>query len=331
MWPRRDRAIFQQAGEAGYALLAEESERGEDLFAQLFSRYPTAPNLHLFYGLLLFPHDPTLAIDEFQSELAVNASNETAHAMLAYTLMIAGRSRRHSQRLSTHTPSLPTQRRRNWRWGGRWPKPATSSAERGYSARSCKGIPTTSKRTWAWCPSTPEAAEGRTQTVSVRSASSFPSSARTRLAAFCVLIGAVLPHVSGGQSPSPKPVPITCGTGHAGVTAHYAGAPMRHALEPEGASPQLALHPNLTAQLGKYTYSVQTKDGHGTYTVTDGTDTMTLPIRWIFGQKTQTWVLEKGGHLYESLVSYFPRDDTLSTSPGDQGIKPQEPDRSHGT
>jgi tetratricopeptide (TPR) repeat protein len=86
-----DRVIFEAAGEAGYALLAEESERGDDLFRQLFSRYPTAPNLHLFYGLLLFPHDPTMALEEFRSELAVDASNETAHAMLAYTLMIAGR------------------------------------------------------------------------------------------------------------------------------------------------------------------------------------------------------------------------------------------------
>jgi len=106
-----DRAIFQQAGEAGYALLAEESERGDDLFAQLFSRYPTAPNLHLFYGLLLFPHDPTLAIDEFQSELAVNASNETAHAMLAYTLMIAGRYTEalpEAERAYSVAPDTPT-------------------------------------------------------------------------------------------------------------------------------------------------------------------------------------------------------------------------------
>ena len=86
-----DGSIFQQAGEAGYALLAEESERGDDLFRQLLVRYPAAPNLHLFYGLLLFPHDAIMAIDEFRSELGVNASNETAHAMLAYTLMIAGR------------------------------------------------------------------------------------------------------------------------------------------------------------------------------------------------------------------------------------------------
>jgi tetratricopeptide (TPR) repeat protein len=86
-----DRDLYQAAGEAGYALLAEESERGDDLFRQLFVRYPTAPNLHLFYGFLLFPHDPTLSVDEFRRETVLVPSNETAHAMLAFTLMISGR------------------------------------------------------------------------------------------------------------------------------------------------------------------------------------------------------------------------------------------------
>ena len=54
-------------------------------------RYPSTPNLHYFYGFLLFPHDPGLAIDQFHSELAVNPTNETANALLALTLVIAGR------------------------------------------------------------------------------------------------------------------------------------------------------------------------------------------------------------------------------------------------
>jgi hypothetical protein len=49
---------------------------------------------------------------------------------------------------------------------------------------------------------------------------------------------------------------------------------------------------------------------------------MTLPIRWLFGQHSQTWVFEKDGHLYESMVSYFPRENGLSTTPGDQKITP---------
>ena len=124
------------------------------------------------------------------------------------------------------------------------------------------------------------------------------------------------------QTPKSQAAPVTCATCHAGVAAHYANAPMRHAMEPQGANPQLAAHPSLTAQLGKYSYSVQTKDGQSTYTVTDGADTLALPIRWIFGQHSQTFVLEKDGRLYESLVTYFPRDNTLSITPGDWQITP---------
>ncbi len=86
-----DRAFYQAAGEAGYVLLAGDSERGDALFSALFARYPTAPNLHLFYGFLLFAHDPILASDQFRNETALDPGNEIAHAMLAFTLVIAGR------------------------------------------------------------------------------------------------------------------------------------------------------------------------------------------------------------------------------------------------
>lgn len=89
--PPQEREIFQAAGEAGYALLADQSERADGLFRQLFVRYPSTPNLHMFYGLLLFPHDPPLAVDQFKAEVAVAPGNETGHAMLAFTLMLAGR------------------------------------------------------------------------------------------------------------------------------------------------------------------------------------------------------------------------------------------------
>lgn len=87
----QDRDVYQAAGNAGYVFLSGDNEQADDLFTQLFVRYPSAPNLHYFYGFLLFPHDQDLAIDQFHSELAVNPGNETANAMLALTLVIAGR------------------------------------------------------------------------------------------------------------------------------------------------------------------------------------------------------------------------------------------------
>jgi predicted Zn-dependent protease len=89
--PQQDRAFYEEAGNAGSVFLSGDNEQADDLFAQLFAKYPSAPNIHYYYGFLLFPHDPDLAVDQFRSELAVNPSNEFANAMLALTLVIAGR------------------------------------------------------------------------------------------------------------------------------------------------------------------------------------------------------------------------------------------------
>jgi hypothetical protein len=99
---------------------------------------------------------------------------------------------------------------------------------------------------------------------------------------------------------------------------------MHHALEIPGANPALESHPNLSVQQGKYLYMVQTKNGHSTYSVSDGTNTIIVPIRWIFGQHSQTWVLEKDGEMYESLVTYFQLDQGLATTPGDGHIVPKD-------
>ena len=146
--------------------------------------------------------------------------------------------------------------------------------------------------------------------------------ARTRFLVLICMLGVPIGESAVAQSSKSAPAPVTCATCHVGVAAHYATAPMRHAMEPQSSDPVMAAHPNLTAKIGNYTYSVQTKDGKSTYTVSDSTNSLTLPIRWIFGLRTKTWVLEKDGLLYESLVSYFPRENALASTPGDQSITP---------
>jgi Cytochrome c554 and c-prime len=97
---------------------------------------------------------------------------------------------------------------------------------------------------------------------------------------------------------------------------------MQHAIEPEGANPVLQTHISLHAQVGAYSYAVETKGVESTYTVSDGRDSLTLPIRWIFGQHSQTWVLEKDGDFYESAVSYFHLEQALASTPGDENLSP---------
>jgi tetratricopeptide (TPR) repeat protein len=89
--PAGSREIFEAAGSAGYVFLSGDSVAADSAFNKLFGRYPTTPNLHFFYGILLFMHGPDPAIEQFRSEVTVAPDNANAHAILAYALMFAGR------------------------------------------------------------------------------------------------------------------------------------------------------------------------------------------------------------------------------------------------
>jgi Cytochrome c554 and c-prime len=97
---------------------------------------------------------------------------------------------------------------------------------------------------------------------------------------------------------------------------------MAHATVLPGANPVLASHPKLRVRKGAYTYTVQTHGDQSTYSVTDGVDTLTLPIHWSLGAQAQTWVLERDGKFYESLMSYYPSIDGLDITTGDDSIVP---------
>lgn len=163
-------------------------------------------------------------------------------------------------------------------------------------------------------------------TVNACFASACENKLGERIAASSLLLWLIFTVSSGqlglAEQAKAKNVPVTCSTCHAGVVASYAHAPMRNALPSSHTNPALIAHPRLNVQLGQYSYTVQTKDGQSTYTVSDGTDSLTLPIRWIFGAKSQTWVLEMNGSFYEGLVSYFHRDGVLAPTLGEESIKP---------
>jgi tetratricopeptide (TPR) repeat protein len=89
--PAQDQALYQAAGHAGFIFLSGFSDEADTLFNQLFVHNPTTPNLHFFYGTLLFTHSQELAVPQFQAEVALAPSNPQAHAILAFTLMLVGR------------------------------------------------------------------------------------------------------------------------------------------------------------------------------------------------------------------------------------------------
>jgi len=106
--------------------------------------------------------------------------------------------------------------------------------------------------------------------------------------------------------------------------------PMGQALEVGSDNPVLAAHPRLTFHQGAWTWTVETKNGASTYSVTDGRQTLTLPIHWGFGAGAQTWVFERNGKFYESLVSYYPAENALGITTGDEHLTPQTLEQAMG-
>ena len=60
-------------------------------------------------------------------------------------------------------------------------------------------------------------------------------------------------------------------------------------------------------RVGPYTYEIKRNGKQSFYSVTDGKDTISLPIHYAFGEGKmgQTYVLQRDGKFYESLVSFY--------------------------
>ncbi|MFN0084736.1 MAG: multiheme c-type cytochrome [Blastocatellia bacterium] len=137
-----------------------------------------------------------------------------------------------------------------------------------------------------------------------------------------------LPLRSAGQNPALTnrqtfdPAPEWRPT-HAPANARYAGnaacaechdevltqpaTPMGKALVPAAESRILRQHPHLSFKEGPYTYSITRRGDQSFYSVTDGKESISLPIPYGFGQGKvgQTYVLEYQGKYYESRVSFY--------------------------
>jgi cytochrome c554/c'-like protein len=82
---------------------------------------------------------------------------------------------------------------------------------------------------------------------------------------------------------------------------------MAMAMESVADSRVLTANPLLTFRAGPYSYEIKRKDNQSIYTVTDGKDTISVPILYAFGQGKagQTYLVQFEGGFYESLVSFY--------------------------
>jgi len=82
---------------------------------------------------------------------------------------------------------------------------------------------------------------------------------------------------------------------------------MARAAERGNECASLSNSQNLTFRNGPYLYKIVRKDSQNLYVVTDGSEQVSAPIRFCFGQGKlgQTYMLEYDGTFYESRVSYY--------------------------
>jgi hypothetical protein len=116
----------------------------------------------------------------------------------------------------------------------------------------------------------------------------------------------------------------TCVTCHPAQAKPQPATAMAHAAESIAECGVLRTHPLLKSHLGKYDYQIERKGDQSLYTVSDNTGSLTLPIKYAFGQGEagQTYILEKDGQLFESFASYYQALDGLDITMGDQPIHP---------
>src|SRR5579875_675555 len=115
-----------------------------------------------------------------------------------------------------------------------------------------------------------------------------------------------------------------CATCHPAQAKPHPSTSMAHAMELPAECDILKSHSLLTFQEGPYSYRIERHGDQSIYTVTDGKQTITVPIGWAFGLGVagQTYVFQKDGVFYESRVSFYTETGGLDLTMGAANAKP---------
>lgn len=84
------RELYRSAGKAAAYALGNDAASAKQAFDDLVRRYPTAPYIHYARGLTSIANDSQAALDDFKSELEINAQNADAATMAAWIYLRRG-------------------------------------------------------------------------------------------------------------------------------------------------------------------------------------------------------------------------------------------------
>jgi hypothetical protein len=166
----------------------------------------------------------------------------------------------------------------------------------------------------------------------------------TVLFAFAVFIVAmgrpILTSQNAPQKWNPRGVPAgtefvgdaACAECHKKASTVFAKTGMSLAMEPVNESAVLTENPKLTLQIGPYSYEIKRQGKQSLYSVTDGKDTMSVPIEYALGQGRmgQTYVLQHDGKFYESRISFYKEIKGLDFTIGSPRRVPASLDEAFG-
>jgi len=116
-----------------------------------------------------------------------------------------------------------------------------------------------------------------------------------------------------------------CQACHREISERQQNTPMAHALTQAGPSAfdELSGGPVLF-NIGPYNYELARTAEGATFSVTDGSESISAPIVWIFGdgQFGRTYILRQGGSFFESRLSYYRQTHGLDFTTGNPRAVP---------
>lgn len=117
----------------------------------------------------------------------------------------------------------------------------------------------------------------------------------------------------------------TCALCHTEIFETQRGTAMNHALQTASDSPVLASHAQLKFTIGAYIYTITRTGSQSIYAVTDGVNSISVPLLYSFGQAKagQTYVFQRDGALFESRVSYYTDIKNLDFTIGSPRTEPK--------
>lgn len=136
----------------------------------------------------------------------------------------------------------------------------------------------------------------------------------------------------GGYSASGWAAAPACGGCHAAQAARFPATPMALALEPVAQCAILKNNAVLEFKDGIYSHRIVREGGRSLYSVTDGKETLTVPLQWAFGRGVagQTYVFEREGAWFETRVSYYLASRGLDLTLGAHGRQPRNLEEAAG-